>query len=103
MNVITIAGNLTKDSELRDSKGLRFLSFSIAAILDNRDEKPRYFDCTLWGKRGESLAPYLKKGNKVVVTGRFGISPWKDRNGADRETFTVSVSDIELMSAREHC
>lgn len=75
MNITTIAGNIGKDAELRRLQdGTPVAQFSVA--VDNGKDKSgnrresTWFDCSIWGKRGEALEPYIKKGGKVTVSGR---------------------------------
>ena len=75
MQIITIAGNIGKDAEIRTTgNGDKVAGFSVA--VDNGKDSngnrrdSTWFDCSLWGKRAESLAPYIKKGGKITVSGR---------------------------------
>jgi single-strand DNA-binding protein len=78
MKVITIAGGLTRDAELRRSQqGDPILGFSVG-VSEGRDKPSTYFDCSLFGKRAEALASYLKKGNKVTVCGDLST---REHNG----------------------
>jgi single-strand DNA-binding protein len=71
MKNITIAGRITKDAELRNTNaGDKVTGFSVA--VDDRSAKEAstiFFECTLWGNRGDKLAQYLTKGSSVTVTG----------------------------------
>lgn len=75
MQILTIAGNVGKDAVLRRQDGRDpVLNFSIA--VDNGKDKDgqsrpsTWFDCSLWGKRAESLEKYITKGTKLTVSGR---------------------------------
>lgn len=72
-------GNLTRDAELR-KKGdaTSVLTFGLAINEKKKDSEtgeyvdaPVFVDCALFGARAEALAPYLTKGKKVSVDGRF--------------------------------
>ena len=72
MKSITIAGNIGKDAVTRTiaSSGDKVTSWTVAVEDRAAREKVTYwFDVSLWGKRGEALAPYLTKGGKVAVSG----------------------------------
>lgn len=81
MKTITIAGRLTKDAELkRTQAGDPILQFSVAVDhYDGRDKSTMFFDCALFGKRGQSLEQLLAKGVSVCVSGDF--STFKADNG----------------------
>ena len=71
MKHIVIAGGLTRDSELRRTQGGdAILNFSVG-VNEGRDKPSTYFSCSLFGKRGEALEQYLRKGTKVTVIGDF--------------------------------
>ena len=75
MMQLTLAGNVGKDAELRQTQGGdSVLSFSLA--VDGGKDKngnkrdSTWFDCSIWGKRADALQSYITKGSKLVVTGR---------------------------------
>jgi single-strand DNA-binding protein len=93
MKSIVIAGNITKDAVMRRTQsGEPVTGFSVA-VNDHRDkDKTLFFDCSLWGKRGDALIPYLKKGAKVCVSGELGI---REHDG--RTYLTVNANEVSLM------
>lgn len=75
MQVLMIAGNVGKDAVLRRTQsGDPVLGFSLA--VDNGKDKDgnkrdsTWYDCSIWGKRAESLEQYITKGAKLTLTGR---------------------------------
>lgn len=100
MNTITIAGALGRDAELRHtSSGDAVLSFSVADS-QGRDKPTVWWSCSLWGKRGEALAPYLTKGQQVTVAGTVSEREWTDREGNKRKSMEVRVTEIALQGGR---
>ncbi len=97
MKSIVIAGNVTKDAvQRRTQAGEPVAGFSVA-VNDHRDkDKTLFFDCSLWGKRGDALAPYLKKGAKVCVAGEFGT-----REHEGRTYLTLNATEVSLMGGNE--
>jgi single-strand DNA-binding protein len=97
MKNITIAGGLTKDAELRSTQnGDKVAGFSVAVSEGFGDSKRTlYFDCSIWGKRAETLAPMLTKGGKVCVTGDLST---REYNG--KTSLTVRVAEVTLLSAK---
>ena len=70
MKTITIAGNIGKDAETRRTQsGDMVTGWSVAVAGSSRDAPSTWFDVTLFGKRGEALAQYLRKGSFVIVSG----------------------------------
>jgi single-strand DNA-binding protein len=73
MRVITVSGNIGKSAELRSlSSGDQVANFSVAQS-DGRDKPATWFECSIFGKRGEKLCEYLTKGSKVTVTGTLTV------------------------------
>lgn len=100
MNNITIAGQLGKDAETRFlPNGDPVASFSVAD--SQGKEKPTiWWNCQLFGKRAESLAPYLVKGQSVTVTGSVAEREYTDKNGNQRKSMDVRVSDLALQGGK---
>jgi len=101
MNVITIAGTLTRDAELKYTpNGDPILSFSVADNQIGKDKQAIFWSCGLYGKRGESLAEYIKKGNPITVSGTITENEWRDKEGNKRKSMDVRVSEIALQGGR---
>lgn len=96
MKNITIAGRLTRDAVTREAGSDKVTGFAVA--VDDRSGKEKatlFFDCSLWGKRGESLAQYLTKGSSVTVSGDFGTREYEGKT-----YFTVRVNDVTLQGGK---
>ena len=100
MNSITVAGSLTRDAEVKYlNSGDPVCNFSVA---DNqgRDKQAIFWNCQLWGKRAEALAPYLTKGQSVTVVGAVSEREYTDKNGNHRKSMDVRVNEIALQGGR---
>lgn len=101
MNSITIAGQLGRDAELRTTpKGEYVAAFSVADNQAGKDKDPLWWSCQLWGKRAESLAQYLTKGQAVTVSGSVTERTWMDKEGNERKTMEVRVNDVALQGGK---
>lgn len=93
MKQITIAGNIGKSAEVRTNQGGdKVTGFSVA--VNDRQKNTTWFDCSLWGKRGESLAQYLTKGSRVAVTGELTT-----REHEGKTYLGCRVSEITLLGS----
>jgi single-strand DNA-binding protein len=97
MQQLTLAGTVGRDAELRQTQnGDSVLSFPLA--IDNgkdRDGNKRdatWFDCSVWGKRANSLQAHIRKGDKLAVTGRPGA---REYNG--KVYLQCSVNELTFM------
>ncbi len=103
MNKVILVGNLGSDGELKvfgDSNSV--LNFSVATSekwtdkqSGEKKEKTEWHRCKLFGKRGESLAQYMKKGTKVAVTGAIETRSY-EKDGVKQYTTEIKVLDLEL-------
>ena len=101
MNVITIVGGLGRDAELKYlNNGDPICNFSVADS-QGRDKGTIWWNCTLFGKRGEALAQYLTKGQSVTVVGTVTEREWQDKEGNKRKSMDVRVSEIALQGGRK--
>ena len=97
MNSISISGNLGRDVEVRYlANGDPVASFSVADS-QGKDKPSIWWNCAIFGKRAESLAPYLLKGAVVTVVGDVTEKEYKDKTGNDRKAMSVRVSNIALQ------
>ena len=100
MNVITVAGTLGKDAEVKYlSNGDAIANFSVADS-QGRDKPTIWWNCGLYGKRAESLSQYLTKGQAVTVTGSVSEREWTSKDGEKRKSMDVRVNDIALQGGR---
>ena len=97
MKAIVIAGRLTKDAQLRTTQnGDKIASFSVAVDDGYGQNKGTlFFDCSLWGKRGDNLSPLLTKGKPVTVSGELGIREYEGKT-----YLTIRVNDLDLQGGK---
>ena len=102
MNVFTFTGNLGKDAKQRHtSNGDSIVTFSVACKAGFGDKaKTTWLRCSMWGKRGESVLPYLTKGQQVGVSGEFSMNEWNDAEGQKRAAPEVRVNDLTLLGGK---
>ena len=98
MKIITIAGTIGKDAEVRRTQnGDAIAGWSVAVnSRDGGQETTTWFDCSLFGKRGEALAPYLRKGGKVTVSGDLST---REHNG--KTYLQVRANEVALQGGRD--
>ena len=99
MNVFTFTGNLGNDAEQRYTpSGDSIVSFSVPAKSGFGDQAiTSWIRCSMFGKRGESVLPYLKKGQLVGVSGEFSAREWTDKEGQKRISNEYRVNDLNLL------
>lgn len=102
LNRVMLLGNLGADPELRTTQGgqavLKLRLATTESYLDRnntRQERTEWHSVTLWGKRGEALARFLTKGERVFVEGRLQTSSY-EKDGEKRYRTEVVATNIIL-------
>ena len=100
-------GRLTRDPEVRYSQtdsNMAIARFSLA--VDRRYKKQGdevtadFFNCTAFGKQGEFVEKYLKKGTKIVVIGRIQNDNYTNKDGQKVYSVQIMVEEIEFAESK---
>src|SRR5688572_29616228 len=85
-NKVILAGNLTRDPELRYTpKGMAIAKIAIAVNRSWRNEageqkeEVTFVDVDCFGKQAETIGQYLKKGRPILIEGRLRLETWDDK------------------------
>lgn len=101
--VITVAGNLAADPELRfQASGAAVANFTVIStprVFDKktnewRDGDPLAMRCSLWRQAAENLCESLTRGARVVVTGRLKQRSYEDREGQKRTVVELEADEV---------
>nr|DAI56117.1 MAG TPA: Single strand binding protein [Caudoviricetes sp.] len=107
MNKVILMGRLTRDPDVRYSQtdsNMAIARFSLA--VDRRFKKQGdtvtadFFNCTAFGKQGEFVEKYLKKGTKIVVTGRIQNDNYTNKDGQKVYSVQIMVEEIEFAESK---
>lgn len=98
---VTVCGRATTAPNVRDVNGSPCTSFGIAADTGTKDAEGNWESIFLWvsawGKRGESIAKHLKKGERVLVMGSFSQRLYKDKEGNTKVQNKITAHDFEYL------
>jgi single-strand DNA-binding protein len=99
-NRVVLAGNLTRDPELRVThNGVPVCSFSIAVNrVRSKSEAADFFNVSAWRELGETVANYKKKGDPILVEGRLQYRTWEAQDGAKRSAVDVVADRVQFLS-----
>ncbi len=107
MNHFSIIGRLTRDPELKYlQSGTSVASFSIAVGKRYKNsagdmvDKTSFFNCKVWGKLGEVVTNYVKKGHRLGIQGELEQNTWEDQNGNKRSSVDLVVSEIHFLQPK---
>jgi single-strand DNA-binding protein len=99
MTDVTRVGNLTNEPELRFTPaGKAVCNFDLAYNNYNRETKTTddttFYRITVWEKMGENTAMSVKKGDRVIVTGRASTREWTTKEGEKRLQKEITANAI---------
>ena len=98
-NRVVLAGNLTRDPEVRfTNDGIPVCSFGLAVNrVRSRNEEVDFFDISAWRELGETIANYKKKGDPILVEGRLQYRTWEAQDGSKRSKVDVVADNVQFL------
>ena len=101
-NRVVLAGNLTRDPELRfTNNGIPVCSFGLAVNrVRSKSEEVDFFDITAWRELGETIANYKKKGDPILVEGKLQYRTWEAQDGSKRSKVDVVADNVQFLGGR---
>ena len=106
-NKIIIAGNLSKDIEIRYTQGGSAIANTAIATTrkfkgadGTQKEEVLFVDVTFFGRSAEIANQYLRKGSKVLLDGRLKLDQWTDKQGQKRSKHSVSVESMQMLDSK---
>ena len=96
MNAVHLIGRTTKEIKIEQKGETSYAIFTLAVYRSKTDTD--YIDCVVFNKTAEYLQTYVKKGEKVAVTGSIATRIYKDKNGTKRKGVEVQVSRVEPLN-----
>lgn len=103
MNKVILMGRLTKDVDTRYSGEMAISKYSIAVDRrgrSNDEQTADFINVTAFGKAGEFAEKYLKKGTKVLVTGRIQTGSYTNKDGVKVYTTDVIAENQEFAESK---
>ena len=106
-NKVILAGNLTRDPELKHTpKGTAVCKFSIAINRKWRDdagqeqEDVTFVEIDAWGRTAETIAKHLTKGRPILIDGRLKLDTWDDKQtGQKRSRLGVVCESFQFLDS----
>ena len=102
VNNVTLAGNATRDPELRfTANGQAVATFGLAVNRSWRnrqtnewEEQVSFFDIVCWAQLAENVSESVTKGTRVLVTGRMEQRSWETQEGEKRNKIEVVAEEV---------
>lgn len=98
MNNVQLSGWLARDPEARYFDSGSCVVSSAVGIQEykkDKETKTNFVEIKAWGKTGEFVAQYLKKGSYLIASGRLEVETWQDKQGGNRSKTVVVLDRVE--------
>lgn len=97
MNRVELIGRSVRDTELRTTTtGTSIVRFSIAVDRRNKDDGADFISCTAFGKTAELIHQYVRKGNRVGISGHIQTGSY-EKDGKKIYTTDVIADSIDFL------
>jgi len=109
MNKVILCGRLTRDPEVRYSQGAEPMAIARYTLAVDRrrgnnakegEQTADFISIVAFGKSGEFAEKYLKKGTKMLITGRIQTGSYTNKDGVKVYTTEVVVEDQEFAESK---
>ncbi len=102
VNKTIIIGRLGKDPDLKytPTTGNAVCRVSVAVNRPGKSDETDWFNLVAWGKTGEFLNQYGRKGRMVCVEGRMQQNRWTDAEGNPRSNWELVAQNIQFLDRR---
>ena len=105
-NMTILKGNAGQDPELRTTQsGIKVATYSLAVYRPNPKDKTKpltdWFNVVAWGEQAELVLANIKKGTKVMATGRFQTRNYDDKDGKKVYVTEFMQDDFGIVPKKE--
>lgn len=106
-NKVILAGNLTRDPELRYTpKGMAIAKLGLAINrkwtneAGETKEEVTFVDVDAFGRQAETIGQYLKKGRPILIEGRLKLDQWDDKaTGQKKSKLGVILDNFQFLDS----
>ena len=102
LNQCNFIGHLGRDPEIRYTQsGTAVANISLGCIHKYKDEEQtEWVRGVAFGKLAEIIGEYLETGSKIYMSGRMQTKKWQDKEGNDRYTTEIIISDMKMLGGK---
>ena len=105
-NRVVLVGRLTRDPELRSiPSGTPVCELRIATNSSHKEpdgqwtRRPNFFDVSVFGARGETVAAYMRRGSRVCVDGRLSWREWETSEEQKRQSVSIVADSVQFLDS----
>lgn len=97
MNRVELIGRMARDPELRSTAtGTTMVRFTMAVDRRKKDDGADFISCVAYSKTAELIHQYIKKGNRVGVSGHILTGSY-EKDGKKVYTTEVVADSIDFI------
>lgn len=108
MNKVVLMGRLTRDPDVRYTRGERAMAVANYTLaVDRRGKRSQegetnadFIQCTAFDKAGEFAEKYFRQGMRVLISGRIQTGSYTDRDGRKVYTTQVIIEEQEFADSK---
>ena len=106
MNKVILLGNLTREPEIRYSKGAKQMAVARFSLAVNRrfakdgETNADFLNCTAFGKTDEFVEKYFRQGSRMSLVGRIENNNYTNKNGEKVYSFQIIVEEVEFAERK---
>lgn len=108
INIIILAGHLTRDPELKHLAGGQAVA-NVGLAVNRRyktqageqREEVLFVDCEAWGGTAESITKNFCKGKAIAIEGRLKLDQWETDGGEKRSKHKVSIDRWHFVGSKD--
>jgi single-strand DNA-binding protein len=103
LNKVFLAGNLTRDPEVRytpSGNAVADLNLAINRVYTVNGEKKEetcFVNVVTWGRQAETCGEYLSKGSPILVEGSLQYDQWQTEGGEKRSRLRVRADRVQFL------
>lgn len=106
INKIVLTGRLTANPELRyTTSNTAVTSFTLAVDRnfknENGNKEADFINIVAWNKKAELIHQYLKKGDRVGISGRLQVRKYQNERGENRYVTEVVADEVEFLNSKK--
>lgn len=102
MNKVLLVGRITADPEIKYTQSnIAYTRFTLAVNRnfknDAGESEADFISCVAWKKLAETICNYVKKGNRIGVTGRIQTGSYEKENGTRGYMTDIIINELEFL------
>lgn len=105
-NSAYIKGNVGQDPEMRQTQsGIKVATYSVGVYRANPKDKDKpltdWFNIVAWGDQAELVMANVKKGTKVIISGRFQTRTYEDKDSKKVYVTELMQDDFGIVPTKK--